>query len=117
MLLLVILPGLASCGATTPAASATPTAMSAPSVLKGDFRVHDPSMIRQGGTYYVFSTGEEYGLNQGNIQIRKSTDLVNWELVGTVFPTIPDWIGKTIGGTPPNLWAPDISYFNEKYYL
>ncbi len=117
MLLLMLLAGLASCGATTPAASATPTAVPAPSVLKGDFRVHDPSMIRQGGTYYVFSTGEEYGLNQGNIQIRKSTDLVNWELVGTVFPTIPDWIGKTIGGTPPNLWAPDISSFNEKYYL
>ena len=76
------------------------TAVPAPSALKGDFRVHDPSMIRQGGTYYVFSTGEEYGLNQGNIQIRKSTDLVTWELVGTVFPTIPDWIGEAIGRHP-----------------
>jgi hypothetical protein len=39
-------------------------------------------MIRQRNVYYVFSTGEEYGLNQGNIQIRESADLVNWELVG-----------------------------------
>jgi arabinan endo-1,5-alpha-L-arabinosidase len=89
----------------------------APSALKGDFRVHDPSLIRQGSTYYVFSTGDERGLNQGNVQIRKSADLETWELVGTVFPTIPDWVGKAIGGTPPNLWAPDISFFNGKYHL
>ncbi len=98
---------LTSCGAAKPA----------PSVLQGDIRVHDPSLIRQGETYYVFSTGDEYGLNQGNIQIRKSKDLANWELVGTVFPIIPDWIGHALGSTPPNLWAPDISYFNGKYYL
>jgi arabinan endo-1,5-alpha-L-arabinosidase len=123
MILLMMLPGLVSCGDAVPAAvtvlapTAAPTAVPAPSKLEGDFRVHDPSMIRQGDTYYVFSTGEEYGLNQGNIQIRKSTDLVNWELVGTVFSTIPDWVGTTIGGIPPNLWAPDISYFNGKYHL
>jgi arabinan endo-1,5-alpha-L-arabinosidase len=112
-----------SCGEAAPAASPAPTAapvptaLPAPTKLQGDFRVHDPSMIRQRNVYYVFSTGEEYGLNQGNIQIRKSADLVNWELVGTVFSTIPDWIGKAIGGTPPNLWAPDISYYSDKYHL
>jgi arabinan endo-1,5-alpha-L-arabinosidase len=90
MLFLVMIPGLVSCGEAT---SSTVPAAPAPSALKGDFRVHDPSMIRQGDTYYVFSTGDEQGLNQGNIQIRTSTDLVTWELAGTVFPTIPDWIG------------------------
>jgi len=89
----------------------------APTVLQGDFRVHDPALIRQDNTYYVFSTGDEHGLNQGTIQIRRSTDLATWQLVGTVFQNIPDWIGKAIGGTPPNLWAPDISYFNGKYHL
>lgn len=92
-------------------------AIPAPSALKGDVRVHDPSMFKQGNVYYVFSTGEEYGLNQGNIQIRKSSDLASWELVGTVFQTTPDWIGQAIGGTPPNLWAPDISFFDGKYHL
>ena len=96
---------------------ASAPAIPAPSSLKGDFRVHDPSMIKQGSTYHVFSTGDEYGLNQGNIQIRKSGDLTNWKLVGTIFPTIPDWIGKAIGGTPPNLWAPDVSFFNGKYHV
>ena len=90
---------LASCGRARPA----------PSVLEGDVRTHDPAMIPQADTYYIFSTGDEHGLNQGNIQIRKSNDRVRWQLVGTVFPTIPDWIGQELGGAPQNLWAPDIS--------
>jgi arabinan endo-1,5-alpha-L-arabinosidase len=92
-------------------------AVKAPDQLQGDFRVHDPSMIRQGDTYYVFSTGDERGLNQGNIQIRKSSDLATWALVGTVFATIPQWVTDELGATPPNLWAPDIAYFNGKYHL
>jgi arabinan endo-1,5-alpha-L-arabinosidase len=91
--------------------------MPAPNQLQGDVRVHDPSMIKQGETYYVFSTGDERGLNQGNIQIRKSTDLAHWELVGTVFSKIPDWITDELGATPPNLWAPDITFFNDTYHL
>jgi arabinan endo-1,5-alpha-L-arabinosidase len=92
-------------------------AVKAPTVLQGDFRVHDPSMIKQNGTYYVFSTGDESGLNHGAIQIRSSADLVNWKLAGTVFTAIPEWIGKQLGKVPPNLWAPDISFFNGKYHL
>jgi arabinan endo-1,5-alpha-L-arabinosidase len=26
--------------------------------LKGDIRVHDPVMIKQGDTYYIFATGQ-----------------------------------------------------------
>jgi arabinan endo-1,5-alpha-L-arabinosidase len=85
--------------------------------MTGDFRTHDPGMIHQGQTYYVFSTGDERGLNEGNILIRKSSDLSYWQLVGTVFQTIPAWITEELGTRPPNLWAPDISFFNGKYYL
>jgi arabinan endo-1,5-alpha-L-arabinosidase len=43
--------------------------------LKGDLRVHDPVMIRQGDTFYVFSTG---GRRRGGIiPIRCSRDLYN----------------------------------------
>ena len=37
-------------------------ALSKPEMLQlaGDLRVHDPAMIRQGDTFYVFSTGGEY---------------------------------------------------------
>lgn len=91
--------------------------VAAPTIMTGDSRTHDPAMIRADDTYYVFSTGDERGLNQGNIQIRRSTDLANWELVGTVFDAIPQWITDALGGTPPNLWAPDITYRNGQYYL
>ena len=49
LLSLIPLFGLGACSRTTPASSAPP----APSVLKGDIRVHDPSMIRQGNTYIL----------------------------------------------------------------
>jgi arabinan endo-1,5-alpha-L-arabinosidase len=109
---------LAACagvkGIPTPAGA---PAIKAPTVLQGDFRTHDPSIIRQDSAYYVFSTGDEGGLNHGTIQIRRSTDLAIWKLVGTIFPSIPEWVGAELGGVPPNLWAPDISFFNDKYHL
>ena len=107
LLLLVII----SCARTARAP------ITAPNQFQGDVRVHDPSLIKQDETYYIFSTGDERGLNQGNIQIRKSTDLANWDLVGTVFSEIPKWITEELGATPPNLWAPDITRLNGIYHL
>jgi arabinan endo-1,5-alpha-L-arabinosidase len=100
-----------------PPSTLTPGLSPAPSQLSGDTRVHDPSMLREDDTYYVFSTGDEYGLNQGTIQIRASQDLADWRLVGTVFPAIPDWVARELAGAPPNLWAPDISFWGGTYYL
>jgi len=98
-----------SLGSQVPADAAT---------LQGDINVHDPSMIKQGNSYYLFSTGDSQGItNQGNIQIRKSSDLINWQFVGTVFRSTPEWIITALGLRPRSLWAPDISYFNGKYYL
>lgn len=86
--------------------------------LQGDILIHDPSMIKQGDTYYLFSTGDSRGIvNQGNIQIRKSADMITWEYVGTVFSATPEWITRVLGFRPKSIWAPDISYFNGKYYL
>lgn len=82
----------------------------------GDVHAHDPSMIKAGGAYYVFSTGDEGGLNDGSLQIRGSKDMRDWSFAGTVFETTPKWITKEIGKVP-NLWAPDISYANGKYVL
>lgn len=110
--LLLTIVALAACGSNQ-----QPSAVSAPAVLEGDIRTHDPGLIRQDNTYYVFSTGDEHGLNQGSIQIRTSSDLARWELIGTVFEATPGWISEELGSTPPNLWAPDISYFNGKYHL
>jgi len=91
---------------------------SLPADLQGDIYTHDPSMIRQGKTYYVFSTGSPNGsINHGNIQIRVSDDRIRWHFVNTVFEEIPTWIINALGTRPRSLWAPDISYFNGKYHL
>jgi arabinan endo-1,5-alpha-L-arabinosidase len=80
--------------------------------------VHDPSMTKEGSTWYLFSTGDPQGVvDNGNIQVRESTNLTTWRLVGSVFHNIPSWIGPKLGGAIPNLWSPDISYFAGVYHL
>jgi arabinan endo-1,5-alpha-L-arabinosidase len=82
--------------------------------LEGDLRVHDPTIIREGDTYYVFSTGG--GWRSGTIPIRCSKDLYNWTLCGHVFDKLPEWATKEIPGAR-GAWAPDISYYNGMYHL
>jgi arabinan endo-1,5-alpha-L-arabinosidase len=79
--------------------------------------IHDPTMAEEDGTYYVFSTGDPAGvIGNGNIQIRTSHDLRNWTYAGTVFADKPAWITDALGDIP-NLWAPDISYFDGLWHL
>lgn len=83
--------------------------------LDGDLRVHDPVIIRQNDTFYIFSTGG--GRRSGGIiPIRCSKDLYNWTLCGHVFDRLPEWCTEEISGTR-GAWAPDISYYNGKYHL
>ncbi len=83
--------------------------------LTGDFwGTHDPSIIREDNTWYVFATGK--ARDGGQFQIRCSTDLHAWKLCGQVFDRIPDWIRRESPGTQ-ELWAPDISYENGEYRL
>ncbi len=80
--------------------------------LAGEIQnIHDPVLIKAEDAYYLFCTGV-------GIVIRKSADLLNWERPrpGKVFQQTPNWVRKAI----PNkfdMWAPDISYFNDKYHL
>src|SRR5580704_18354628 len=104
------------------ARNAGATAGSATGAKTGDIPspyifVHDPSMAREGGTYYLFSTGDPAGtIGNGNIQIRTSADLRHWTYAGTVFADKPAWITAALGDIP-NLWAPDISYFDGRWHL
>lgn len=84
--------------------------------LSGDIeRVHDPAIIRQGDTYYLFCTGR-VPAGAGIIPIRASKDLRRWKLSGAVFDNLPDWAVKEIPGAR-DAWAPDISFFNGRYHL
>jgi arabinan endo-1,5-alpha-L-arabinosidase len=71
--------------------------------------VTDPRIIRQGDTYYVFSTGP-------GIPIRASNDLTHWREIGQVFATVPAWALAEVPGAT-SIWAPDVSYFNGQYHL
>ena len=83
--------------------------------LKGDLRVHDPVIIREGDTLYVFCTGGS-PWRGGFIPIRYSKNLYNWSRCGAVFKQLPEWTTQEIPGTR-GIWAPDISFFNGKYHL
>lgn len=82
--------------------------------LQGDLKVHDPVIIQEDDTYYVFSTsGRRRG---GLIPIRCSTNLTEWTYCGNVFDRLPEWIKSEVPGAR-GIWAPDISYFNDRYHL
>jgi len=83
--------------------------------LTGDLRVHDPAIIRQDQTFYIFSTGQSRR-DGGVIPIRCSQDLYNWSLCGHVFDRLPQWALDEIPAAR-SAWAPDISFFNGRYHL
>ncbi len=72
--------------------------------------VHDPVMIKQKDTWYLFCTGN-------GINVWSSKDLQNWRKEKQVFSKPPEWAVKAIPGFKGSIWAPDISYYNGKYYL
>lgn len=83
--------------------------------LTGSVRqIHDPVIIKADDTYYTFST-------HGGIYIRKSSDLLNWESPSpsSVFDPAdaPAWTREMVPGSNNDIWAPDISYFNDKFHL
>ena len=58
----------------------------------------DPFVLRAAGTYYGYSTNA----GAGDIQVIRSPDLVNWELVGNGLADVPRW------AAPNATWAPAV---------
>jgi arabinan endo-1,5-alpha-L-arabinosidase len=98
----------------------------------GTYNVHDPSVIKAGDTYYMYSTDAIWwpegaqqtsdSIQVGNIHVRRTKDLVNWEFVGWAFDSIPGEAqahireasgGKEAGG----IWAPYIQKVADGYRL
>ena len=78
----------------------------------------DPSIIRGqkpgDDNWYLYCTNEKFS-DSGTLHllpIFRSADLVNWTYAGDVFDAMPTWVASNGG-----LWAPDIQFFNGKYYL
>lgn len=74
-------------------------------VIAGDHP--DPSIIRVGRDYWASSTTSAWG---PMFPLLHSTDLVNWELTGSVLPHRPDW-------ATGDFWAPEISEFHGKFLV
>ena len=69
----------------------------------------DPTILRaDDGSFYLYATE-----NTRNVPIYHSTDLVNWNLIGTAFTdeSRPKWNAKGM------IWAPDINKIGDKYVL
>ena len=72
--------------------------------------VHDPVIIRQDSTYYIFCTGQ-------GITVFSSADRKHWKQEKRVFNAPPQWALDAFPGFKGHVWAPDISYHNGLYYL
>jgi len=72
--------------------------------------IHDPVVAKDRETYYLFSTGP-------GITFYSSKDMQAWRREGRIFPDNPDWalgVASTFNG---HIWAPDIFYHKNKFYL
>ncbi|RZK63233.1 MAG: glycoside hydrolase [Hymenobacter sp.] len=75
-------------------------------VLPGDYP--DPTVVKIGDTYWASATSAEWG---AVFPLFSSKNLLDWELVGHVFPDkVPDWAGS-------NFWAPEFYQENGRTYV
>jgi arabinan endo-1,5-alpha-L-arabinosidase len=81
-----------------------------PGPVTGDTFIHDPTVLKTAsGTYLAAYTGD-------NVQLKTSTDRTRWTNAGAVFPQGAPWTTPYTNGDR-NLWAPDLSFHNNQYYL
>ncbi|MGN1319083.1 MAG: glycoside hydrolase family 43 protein [Lachnospirales bacterium] len=73
----------------------------------------DPSVVRVGEDYYKVNSTFQYF---PSIAISHSKDLVNWEIIGYAI-TNSDYLNLSEIGDSRGIWAPDISYYNGKFYI
>ena len=83
--------------------------------VTGDLGVHDPVIMKEGDTYYIYCTGGGRG-GQGVIPIRTSKDLHAWTMAGYVLDKLPGWVATEVPKAR-GAWAPDISFFNGAYHM
>ena len=74
-------------------------------VLAGDYP--DPSVIRVGGEYWATATTSQWA---PIFPLLRSTDLVNWQHVGSVFQTPPSW-------SAGSYWAPEIAEDRGRFFV
>lgn len=71
--------------------------------------IHDPSILKVGSTYYLFST-------HGLLHAHTSTDRINFSDDNYGLLSLPSWTNNYTGASG-DLWAPDASSHNGVYWL
>lgn len=92
-----------------PAGQATPRPRP-PAGPSADIQVHDPTLIRSGGMFYLFATGN-------GVSSWSSPDMKIWTPLPPVFGEAPAWISDVIPRFRNHMWAPDIYEHNGRYFL
>lgn len=72
--------------------------------------VHDPVLAKEGGKYYVFSTGM-------GISLMSSTNLREWRKEQSPLDPIPGWTADYVPSYRGHTWAPDIIRVGGRWYL
>jgi arabinan endo-1,5-alpha-L-arabinosidase len=96
--------------AIAPAAPAAVTAYPNPGTVTGNIDVHDPEVTKTpSGTYLLAHTGP-------GIPLKTSSDRTRWTNAGSAFPNGLSWVHTYTDGSN-DVWAPDITYTNGRYYM
>lgn len=98
--------------APTPTASPTATSIALSGAVSP---VHDPSILKDGDSYYLFTTGNA-GDPEGLLALRTSPDMRAWTLRGGSYLALPAWAKTAVPGAT-GMWAPDISKVGGQYRL
>jgi arabinan endo-1,5-alpha-L-arabinosidase len=86
------------------------TSSAASWALAGNLGAHDPTIIQEGSTWWVFSTGP-------GLQVKYSPDGLNWTQGVQIFAKeLPWWrtYAPTMGQN--DIWAPDIHFLAGRYW-
>lgn len=73
----------------------------------------DPSIVRVGKDYYMVNSSFTYF---PCIPISHSRDLLHWDIIGYAI-TEPEYAGLDGLESGRGYWAPDISYYEERFYI
>ncbi|TDQ03944.1 ricin-type beta-trefoil lectin protein [Halanaerobium saccharolyticum] len=80
--------------------------------LKGDLKAHDPAMVKENDQWYLVHTGKGIGF-------KSSKNLSEWSSQNSILnEPLPWWDNYVENFDRENdAWAPDLEYFNGKWWL
>ena len=72
--------------------------------------MHDPVIIRENGTYYIFATGH-------GVTVWSSRDMANWTQEKPVFDAPPAWAVSAVPTFRGHIWAPELHRIGDSWYI